>query len=370
MLKDQILDDRAKELFLNFDTAKQWYRNSLINNPCTSPPDPDYAVITTENTFLNSGTLDDFCFHKEDLGFEVMVVTAHQVRNVDYDPVAGYSFSITAGGYEDVVGAPAPNQRPEKLRKWLRDNYLALGLEYILLIGNPDPDNRGEGDTIGDLPMKDYQLHLFADVPTDFYFAELSEATWDLDGDGYVGEYYAPVGSTNLAPAVTSNLFCVCWDGVLEITGAAGDVFTSFQIASDGQMNIWLDQDLDGITNADLIFSDPNEHWPNYQYRYINLSNGIYPIKIEYKQSGSDAYSNVIVKNYVDGVETILKHDDGTGTYVEFLEADFFNNNDFSGLPVAEWDDRTVYAYYATGDPRRWRNGFFCRAFGREDTLL
>ena len=351
LLRDDIFDTRAGGMFLNYETAKEWYKLPILKEAGLVPPeDPDYVVITTDNTFSNSTKLDDFCFHKEDMGHEVIVVTEHQVHTVNFVVGAGYSFTSAPGGYEDVAGAAPPNQRPEKVRKWLRDNYAALGIEYVLLVGDPDPDNMGDGDHIGDLPMKDCQLHLFADVPTDFYFAELSEAAWDLDGDGYVGEYYSPAGQKYMPAGVTENLYCVRWEGVLDVSGAAVDVNTRITVSSDGQTKVWLDQDNDGFTDADVIHDTPGEHWPASSYYYFMLGNGQYPVKIEYIQSGGDAYCSVSPRNWVDGVTTVFKHDDGTGTFVAQLDADFFNNNDFSGAPVAEWHDRQVYTYSYAGD--------------------
>jgi hypothetical protein len=367
LLRDDVFDDRARELFLNFDRAKQWYQKPILeevpeeSNPGnktddSQPSDPNYAIITTEETFSSTatltGTLDDFCFQKEELGFEVMVVTEHRVRTVEGDSITGYSFALLPGidGYEDVTGAPAPDQRPDRVRKWLQDYYVPLGIEYVLLIGNPDPDNMEDGDLVGDLPMKDTQLHLFADVPTDFYFAELT-GDWDLDDDGYAGEYYPPTGvSYGIPAAVAHGLFSARWEGVLEVIGAPDPVTLRLTIQTEGNTKVWLDQDDNGLTEADVIFEDMSVHWPQATYIYPELSNGHYQIKIEYAQTGGDAYCDVYPYSWTDGVTPTLKHDDGTGTYVNYLEADFFNNSSFGGAPTAEWDNRTVYLYYTTGD--------------------
>lgn len=354
LLRDNVFDDRARDLFLNFDRAKRWYRTPLLKGAkgggATQPVDPNYAIITTESTFSSSTALDDFCFHKEELGFEVMVVTEHQTRTVEYDPASGYSFAANPGGYEDVAGASPPDQRPDKVRKWLIDNYILLGIEDVLLIGNPDPDNfLEEGDLVGDMPMKDCMLKLLEDIPTDFYFAELT-GNWDLDGDGCAGEYLPLAGESNNIPAgVTPNLFCARWEGVLEVTGAAAPVAVGLGVTTEGNTKVWLDADNNGIDDADIIFDDADVHWPASTYHFPALANGVYPVKIEYIQSGGDAYCSVYPYNWTDGVETEFKHDDGTGTYVDHLEADFFNNNDFTGAPVAEWSNGASL-YSATGD--------------------
>jgi hypothetical protein len=199
LLPDETMDHHARELLLNFERAKPWYQAPVLkdsgmrNRRGGGSDDPDYVIITTEATFTQNtgagGKIDEFCFHKETLGFEVMVVTEHTTRTVDKLPTGAYTFNQVAGagGYEDVTGVPAPAQRPEHVYKWLRDNYLVLGIEYVLLIGDPDPDNAG-ADHVGDLPMKVLTLTPGNDVPSDFYFAELT-GNWDLDGDGTAGEY-------------------------------------------------------------------------------------------------------------------------------------------------------------------------------------
>jgi hypothetical protein len=228
-LKDNAFEEKLSGTLLNYNKAKNWYVKPLLKPapaPCgASIPDPDYAIFATEDIFdATNGcqSLDDFCAHKENLGFEVMVITEHQARSVDGNRVSGYSFNTIAGldGYEDVTGAPAPGQRPEKIRKWLQDNYAALGIKYVLLLGNPDPDNHDDADAVGNLPMKLAQLHMGADVPTDFYFAELSSGNWDLDGDGLAGEYYTSAGYTNGIPgAVTDKTsFSARVEGELEVS--------------------------------------------------------------------------------------------------------------------------------------------------------
>jgi hypothetical protein len=74
-----------------------------------------------------------------------------------------------------------------------------MGIKYVLLIGNPDPDHPvNSGDTIGDIPMKtcldvwDLEIPFYtifflffmkSENPTDYYYADL-DGNWDYDGDG------------------------------------------------------------------------------------------------------------------------------------------------------------------------------------------
>jgi hypothetical protein len=140
----------------------------------------DYVIVTTHAIVDNSSVLTDFIGHKEDIGFSVYVATEDD--------------------YEQVIGPP-PNGRAEKIRQWLIENYVDMGITYVLLIGNPDPDHPVNPlDSIGDIPMKTcmaswkpelpfYTLYFLKnDYPADYYYADLS-GNWDFDGDGMYGEY-------------------------------------------------------------------------------------------------------------------------------------------------------------------------------------
>jgi hypothetical protein len=94
----------------------------------------DYVIITTNDIVENSQELDFFIHMKEMNGHSVKIVTESD-------------FGGLTGQY--------PNDRADKIRKWLQDNYVGLGIDYVLLIGDPDPDNFKEsGDSIGDIPMR------------------------------------------------------------------------------------------------------------------------------------------------------------------------------------------------------------------------
>jgi len=61
------------------------------------------------------------------------------------------------------------------------------------MIGNPDPDDPSDnGDLVGNIPMKMCWPRKGEsddkESPTDYFYADLT-GNWDLDGDGYFGEY-------------------------------------------------------------------------------------------------------------------------------------------------------------------------------------
>jgi len=159
-----VTDDKAPQLFYNYESAKEWYRSSEPP-PLPSNAAADYVIITTSAYVTGSTKLNDFKTHKESLGYAVEIVTETQYSGLTpSEPGSG-----TAG----------------KIRKWLQNNYISKGIEYVLLIGNPDPDT-GDVPMLKCWPRRSYST--YRDAPTDYYFADLT-GSWDSDGDTYFGEY-------------------------------------------------------------------------------------------------------------------------------------------------------------------------------------
>lgn len=173
LLHDNVMDKQAAELILNLDQAAKWYVPPTAALDTPSPKDAsgnqaDYVIITTSSITNNLRLLPAFIAHLQRLGHSVRVVT-----ELDYASLTGQ----------------APNTTADKIRQWLKDNYINLGIQYVLLMGNPDP-------SLGDVPMKvcfplNGEAALwggdYAPLPTDSYYANLS-GNWDLNGDGTFGE--------------------------------------------------------------------------------------------------------------------------------------------------------------------------------------
>lgn len=163
LLHDRLFDDLAAEQFANYAQVQAWY------TPQDTPSAPavtyDYVIITTNAIETNSTKLDDFILHKQNLGFQVLTITQDE--------------------YGGLTGQ-APNGTAEKIREWLINNYLTYGIKYVLLIGNPDPDDPSSGsDTIGDVPMKmcwprRTATDSYKEAPTDYFYADLT-GNWDLE---------------------------------------------------------------------------------------------------------------------------------------------------------------------------------------------
>jgi len=175
-LADSTMDDVVRELLLNFDQVRRWYPVDNANAPDVTY---DYVIITTNAIVSGSSQLANFVAHKQSKGLGVLVVT-----ETDYGGLSGQ----------------APNGRAEKIRKWLQDHYASYAIRYVLLIGNPDPDDPTTGsDSVGDVPMKMCYPRLgagdgFEESPTDYFYADLT-GNWNLDGDPYFGEWTGDMGS-------------------------------------------------------------------------------------------------------------------------------------------------------------------------------
>lgn len=174
--KDRLGKDTVCKIAANYEHQKDAYVQAELHSvsEAISPEDillqeesgpaPGYVIITTSEIQSVSQELSNFVFNKQLKGFDVEVIT-----EVDF-----------GGGVGDVAA--------ENIRTWLQSHYFTDNIQYVLLIGNPHP-------TQGEIPMKmtyprnnETELPEYKDSPTDFYYADLT-GNWDLDGDGYYGEW-------------------------------------------------------------------------------------------------------------------------------------------------------------------------------------
>jgi hypothetical protein len=182
LASDTTLDDVASSRFINYGQDSGWY-TSTVKKEMQATPVSDYVIITTNDIEDCSDKLGDFISHKESLGYHVLVVTED-----DFNGLTGQ----------------APNHRAEKIRQWLKNNYISNGIKYVLLIGNPTPYENGEGD----IPMKMCWPRLnaeddYKETPTDYFYADLT-GNWDINGNGYYGEWtdYTTSNGVDLAAEV------------------------------------------------------------------------------------------------------------------------------------------------------------------------
>ncbi len=153
---DRLFADQVRAMTANFDEAAQWYGGPGIVGAAL----PGYAIITTSAIVAGSAKLQAFAAHKASRGFSVSIFTEAQ----------------WGGGTGDAAA--------DRIRSFLKSNYIGMALKYVLLIGNPNPSN-------GDVPMKmlwpRHNSSTYQEAPSDYYYADLT-GNWDRDGDGYYGE--------------------------------------------------------------------------------------------------------------------------------------------------------------------------------------
>ena len=367
LLRDDTFNEQVKDLILNFDRAMEGYlkplqEKSLENKEAKKGTenlfDPNYVIIATEEIYNHIDSNDkpiltDFCFHKQDHGFTVMVVTEHQ-NYIVTGTTGDYTFIDADGGYEDVDGE-YPNQRPDKIRKWLQDNYNQLGIQYVLLIGDPDPDNiQGEeNDHEGNIPMRTSWPYPSNEHPNDMYYSDLS-GNWNYDGDNYLGENIEFTGYKELPDDIDENIFSVIWEGVVDVTGAETQATIYIKGSTEGQTRIWFDKDNDGLDDtSDLILDELEEHLIDKFEEAFTLVDGTYPIKIEYRQSTGDAWCKVNLHTWASDVTLKFKHETDIDNYEDKLEAKYYNTDDLDDdiePDVTALVDNPFVAYIASGD--------------------
>ena len=165
---DALADEKASRLFVNYQQTKDLYQPAG-QRPKAWQDTYDYLIITTSD-LLSAITSSDFLDWKASLGYNVKIVLTTDTE-------------ITSQPGFDLA---------EQIRNFLRSYYGSWGIEYVLLVGDyvtipmrycyPDPTNH----------RFDPFDWTSGEVPTDYYYADLSSGdaeSWDLDGDGYYGEY-------------------------------------------------------------------------------------------------------------------------------------------------------------------------------------
>lgn len=284
----------------------------------------DYVIITTDDIVANSDKLDNFVYLKELQGHTVRVVT-------DSD-------------FGGLTGQP-PNGTAEKIRQWLTNNYLPLGIDYVLLIGNPDPDNPADPvDPIGDIPMKMCLVNplTFKLVPTDYFYADLS-GNWDLDGDQYFGENLAVNHPESPDPSIGPDTFSARWTGKVMCDFAEDYEFRTF---SDDGVRLWID----GV----LVIDNWTGHPPTYDDSApIPMTAGKHDVVLDFREdfghgvirlfwrtTGSDNVKRKIIPqtHLYDASDTVGGL---TGTY--------YDNDNFTGTTFSR-KDNVIDFIWGTGD--------------------
>ncbi len=326
MLRDTVMDKEAAKRFINIKDAVEWYRYVPPETKEPDVEDPDYVIITTNDIVAHSTRLADFVAHKTSLGHSVQVVT-----EADY------------GG---LMGQP-PNGTAEKIRQWLINNHVLIGIHYVLLIGDPDPDDPADpGDSVGDVPMKMCwpwrTSYNYRESPTDYFYADLS-GDWDADGDEFFGERVSTTNPITPDPAINPDTFSVRWTGRIEVDS---DGLHRFVTSSDDGIRVIID----GIT----VIEDWTDHFPTTTLGSIDLTAGQHNITIEFYDNTGDAVIHLFMMRpgdayygYIDFNK--LYHDVGGVWTPGGLDGEYFNNMDFTASALTRVDAYINFTW-GTGD--------------------
>lgn len=305
----------------------------------------DFVIITTNNIVSNSEKLDNFVALKEFEGYDVLVVTES-----DYGGLAGA-------------------ETADKIRRWLIDNDVPMGIEYVLLIGDPNPDDPSDSwvnipsdplDAVGDIPMKmswvgymnwkswdDWAYHGY---PTDMYYADLS-GDWDLDNDGIYGEDIQITNPASPYPGEAGfddGTYSVVWTGQLDVPDTTTYRFHTF--SDDG---VWLE--VDGST----VLNNGGPHdWPINEFSNVALTAGKVDITLEYDNFGGDGiirlwwHTPFLAEgdaNYVNEIIPSSRLFDGSDVSGG-LDGEYFTNSSFTAPAAHTRKDATIDFIWATGD--------------------
>ena len=144
----------AERLAVNYSDAALAYLSGARFTDTTT-----YVIMVEKDIQVSSTKLADFIASKEERGYNVVVLE------------------------ESDWGGGSGETASENIREWLKDNYEDMSIEYVLLIGDPMPDD-------GAVPMREDNT---ATKPTDYYYKDLSNTWPDKDGFAEVSVGRIPV---------------------------------------------------------------------------------------------------------------------------------------------------------------------------------
>lgn len=287
----------------------------------------DYVIMTTNATVANSDRLADFVHMKQFQGHTVRVVT-----ETDFDGMTG----------------PPPNGRAEKMRAWLKSQ---TGVEYVLLVGNPDPDDPADpGDTVGDIPMKMCWPRYFSrdcrEAPTDYFYADLS-GNWDLDGDGFFGEGLDVNHETSPDPSIDADTFSVRWTGQVMFDFNEEYEFITF---SDDGVRLWID--------GDLVIDHWTAHAPAGDSVKRVMSSGRKAVRLDFREETGDGIIHLYWKTTVGSEDPhyvplqIIPSDHlyNDADAVGGLTGKYYNDTGFTEPYALMRTDSIVQFNWGTGD--------------------
>lgn len=320
IMRDQLMDDEAKKRFYNFGPQVEgWYRTNLA--PIRQGAF-DYLIITTNDILSGSGNgLTSFVGHLTNKGHSVLVITENE--------------------YGAMAGAP-PNGRAEKIRAWLQANYIQMGIKWVLLIGDPDPDDPIEPfDAVGNIPMKmcwpNIGYYTYRESPTDYFFADLT-GNWDLDGDKVYGENISSSNSLSPHPLVAPTTYSVRWAGQIKVTENGNHTF-----ATNSDAGVRFKMDLGSGMQTIIDNWTAHEH-PVTDFASRTLTPGNYKFELEYYNLTDEGVVQLWWRPpSAYGLEII------PSTSYSGLTGSYYNNETLTSLVLAR-PDQNINFFWGTGD--------------------
>jgi hypothetical protein len=174
-LAAQPFDETVREIVFNFDQARQWYQQadrmqSTPSSELGTGDIADYVIITPESL---ATAVEPLKGYKETQGLTVQVLTTEWL-------------AANATGID----------LPEQIRNYLQDNYVTMGIDYVLLAGSHST-----------VPMRvcyaPTSSNPSGNIYSDYYYCDLS-GDWDLNDDGRYGEIFVDdqAGGADFYPEV------------------------------------------------------------------------------------------------------------------------------------------------------------------------
>lgn len=226
-VRNTIMENIAEKQFVNWNTAKEWYLQTFL----ASNSQYDYIIVTTNAIRTGSSELNNYVNYLQNIrGFKVKIIT------------------------EDDYGSATGQQRAINIRNWLVNNYQTMGIQYVLLIGNPDPDDPSlPSDSFGDIPMMMCwpRAQGYNEAPTDYFYADLT-GNWDTDGDGYYGEYGQDTG-VDFTPEVYVGRIPVYGSGYATLDGILRKTMNYASSETSWRYRIMLPVAISNYANEDNL---------------------------------------------------------------------------------------------------------------------
>ncbi|EMR75033.1 PA14 domain-containing protein [Thermoplasmatales archaeon SCGC AB-540-F20] len=290
----------------------------------------DYVIITTNDIVDNSEELEHFIHMKEINGYSVMVVTESD-------------FEGLTGQY--------PDDRADKIRQWLIDNYVDLGIDYVLFIGDPDPDDpQDPSDHVGDIPMKMCLTTTFTPnnpgIPTDLYFGDL-DSNWDIDGDGKYCEIATELTNPQSPdPSIHEDTFSAYWIGEVDCEHTKDYTFWTF---SDDAVQVLID--------GNLVIDNWVSHDQTIDEATISMTAGKHDIVVSYREDYFDGIIRLYWRTEVPKTDDcyignqLIPSDNLYDAYGSQggLTGYYYNNPDHTEFKIERKDPQVAF-FWGSGD--------------------